>query len=157
MPPRDEFDEPVGRKTKPLSNNAVNKIFIPEDNGSILIPSTEDIEMDMKKKKHQSMMLVDATSTKDSDLSSDSGPENKKDKPSMQKVAKDVKFSEFEEDQDDSSSRGSEARSSSMASQVADDDDYESMLDGRQTKTLDKGKTSSKSKRGRPTKDPKAG
>lgn len=41
-------------------------------------------------------------------------------------------------------------------SQVMDDDDYEQMLDGRQTKNLDRGKGAGKSKRGRPTKDGKA-
>ena len=60
------------------------------------------------------------------------------------------KFAEFEDDDksDNASALG--------ASLEDDEDDYNNMLGGRQTKTLDKGKVGSKSKRGKPTKDPKA-
>lgn len=70
---------------------------------------------------------------------------------STQESSEDVStFKEFEDD--DRSDNGQ-----SVPDNNEDEDDYDAMLTtGRQTKTLEKGKTGSKSKRGNIRKDPKA-
>ncbi len=81
------------------------------------------------------MKVPASLGTKDSDLSF--------------QESKTQAFKEFDED---------DSRSSMEGSQREEEDDYENMLgnSGKQTKTLEKGKNGSNSKRARPVKDPKA-
>lgn len=75
------MEEPAGRKTRqPISDEKVVKIIaIPEDTGSILIPSMDDVPMDQKRKKHQSQMLIESsTNESDFDLMSSDNNDDKK-------------------------------------------------------------------------------
>lgn len=117
---------------------ADQQIVVPQDDEELRKSMLQQMaieELKPQRTNHKSMKIPTSQSTKDSDMSS---------QDNQAQV-----FNEFDDD---------ERRSSLDSSQKDDEDDYENMLgnSARSSKTLEKGKNGSKSKRARPAKDPKA-